>query len=217
MEKDLKFLWEGIVSPLPPTPEYKSPASPDRSPRRTPRRRPRRRSPPPPPRRRSFFKPSPRRRRPKPRQLFVTRPVVREPELVVPRDPTWIPPTARRSTASEPKLETHFHSDGMAVLCMRGDGFTLTNGFVSHSATTADHLVECIRRLGVGRLFLTDYVTKLRWKMVDANLPLVAFILEETSGFSECPYCKSVQCHRHVAVVNGISRILKYPVQLIPH
>lgn len=126
------------------------------------------------------------------------------------------------ATFQEP--EPVFHFGGMAVLCIRGDSFTVTNGCFSLSVDNGpcihDRVFDCVQKFKVGKLFFTDRVTKMRWDVImmsKNNLePLDTFMVHQKKPMGVCPSCKET-CHRYMAVAGGIDQLLPFPSRLIPH
>lgn len=116
------------------------------------------------------------------------------------------------------------------VLCIRDNGFTLTNGFASHcedhcsEAQIHKSLIHILLSLDVGQVVCTDesptYSTLLQIisKLTEYN-PLRHMSKCILSHFDykigTCHECEK-ECHRYRAVL-GTSKFLKFGVKMIPH
>ncbi|GFU37511.1 hypothetical protein TNCV_4274411 [Trichonephila clavipes] len=64
------------------------------------------------------------------------------------------------------KCPSLFHSQGLAVLCIRNSGFTLTNGVVSYAMDREcpHELFKFLHHLNVGTICVTDQHSKQTFK-----------------------------------------------------
>ncbi|XP_071041269.1 uncharacterized protein [Parasteatoda tepidariorum] len=136
--------------------------------------------------------------------------------------------TPRR--ANIPRRGTHVssnHSRSFAVLCIRSDGFTLTNGYLYHAYDGPLRPLDLLKQLfkmKVGYLVLTDAITHTQWREVVDRLPefhpsreIEAVLLKKPSSLGLCLFCSQEECHRWIAVLGGISQFLQLPMSPIPH
>ncbi|GFR15153.1 hypothetical protein TNCT_284151 [Trichonephila clavata] len=79
------------------------------------------------------------------------------------------PPYAYRFPQNH--AQVFFHTHGLAVLCLRDHGFTLTNGVVSYASDRvgANELFNSLHYLNVGTLCMTDSRSKEEFKDIQAK------------------------------------------------
>ena len=131
-----------------------------------------------------------------------------------------------RRRAADPAWHRRALLKPRAVLCIRDEGFTLTDGFVSYTMDRGDlHATLLVARVmeGVDTLIFTDVATKLRWEILQmpkehAARHVPTFMLVDAGTRTPCPLCRGSRCHRHIAV-QGIRQVLgtDKDVEAIPH
>ncbi|GFS93448.1 hypothetical protein TNCV_2628271 [Trichonephila clavipes] len=72
---------------------------------------------------------------------------------------------------SQKNAQVFFHSQGLAVLCIRNNGFTLTNGVVSYAMDREcpNELFKFLHYLNVGTICVTDQHSKQTFKEIQAS------------------------------------------------
>ncbi|GFW78505.1 hypothetical protein TNCV_5110461 [Trichonephila clavipes] len=81
------------------------------------------------------------------------------------------PPYAQQfMPTSQKNIQVFFHSQGLAVLCIRNIGFTLTNGIVSYTMDREcpNELFKFLHYLNVGTINITDQHSKQKFKEIQA-------------------------------------------------
>ncbi|GFV39338.1 hypothetical protein TNCV_1230401 [Trichonephila clavipes] len=119
-----------------------------------------------------------------------------------------------------------FHSQGLAVLCIRTSGFTLTNGVVSYAMDREcpHELFKFLHYLNVGTICVTDQHSKQTFKDIQASwsssspFKRTPVMLLNANGreLGQCPFCNQTTCHRWIAV-QGMCAILHQPINPIFH
>lgn len=120
--------------------------------------------------------------------------------------------------------QVFFHTHGLAVLCLRDHGFTLTNGVVSYASdrVEAHKVFNSLHYLNVGTLCVTDSRSKQDFKDIQAKwsafspFKRIPVMLLKSHARGECPFCHQTQCHRWIAV-QGMCSILHQPLNPIFH
>ncbi|GFX32337.1 uncharacterized protein TNCV_4411051 [Trichonephila clavipes] len=82
------------------------------------------------------------------------------------------PPYAQQlMPTSQENAQVFFHSQGLAVLCIRNSGFTLTNGVVSYAMDRQcpHELFKFLHYLNVGTICVTDQHSKQTFKDIQAS------------------------------------------------
>ncbi|GFT29913.1 hypothetical protein TNCV_4421791, partial [Trichonephila clavipes] len=82
------------------------------------------------------------------------------------------PPYAQQlMPTSQENAQVFFHSQGLAVLCIRNSGFTLTNGVVSYAMDRqcSHELFKFLHYLNVGTICVTDQHSKQTFKDIQAS------------------------------------------------
>ncbi|GFT92311.1 hypothetical protein TNCV_1835761 [Trichonephila clavipes] len=82
------------------------------------------------------------------------------------------PPYAQQlMPTSQENTQVFFHSQGLAVLCIRNSGFTLTNGVVSYAMDREcpNEAFKFLHYLNVGTICVTDQHCKRTFKEIQAN------------------------------------------------
>lgn len=116
----------------------------------------------------------------------------------------------------------------MAALAISGSSYTLTNGYVSYSEDYNDvrwkeQLMDDVKEMAVGRLYVVDVETKSKWREVQRNSDSGAIrcmkeiLLMGAGSAGKCTFCHREECHRWRAVVSGIQVLLKHVVEPIRH
>ncbi|GFX05897.1 hypothetical protein TNCV_1785301 [Trichonephila clavipes] len=85
------------------------------------------------------------------------------------------PPYAQQlMPTSQENAQVFFHSQGLAVLCIRNNGFTLTNGVVSYAMDRKcpNELLKVLHYLNVGTICVTDQHSKQKFKEIQASWSL---------------------------------------------
>ncbi|GFW88547.1 hypothetical protein TNCV_828161 [Trichonephila clavipes] len=111
---------------------------------------------------------------------------------------------------SQENAQVFFHSQGLAVLCIRNSGFTLTNGVVSYAMDREcpHELFKFLHYLNVGTICVTDQHSKQTFKDIQANwsssspFKRTPVMLLNSNGreLGQCPFCNQTTCHRWIAV-----------------
>ncbi|GFT27485.1 hypothetical protein TNCV_1275781 [Trichonephila clavipes] len=72
---------------------------------------------------------------------------------------------------SQENAQVFFHSQGLAVLCIRINGFMLTNGVVSYAMDPEcpKELFKILHYLNVGTIYVTDEHSKQNFKKIQAS------------------------------------------------
>ncbi|GFU00043.1 hypothetical protein TNCV_2345881 [Trichonephila clavipes] len=72
---------------------------------------------------------------------------------------------------SQENAQVFFHSQGLAVLCIRNNGFTLTKGVVSYAMDREcpNELFKFLHYLNVGTICVTDQHSKQTFKEIQAS------------------------------------------------
>ncbi|GFU84684.1 hypothetical protein TNCV_2791871 [Trichonephila clavipes] len=72
---------------------------------------------------------------------------------------------------SQENAQVFFHSQGLAVLCIRNNGFTLTNEVVSYDMDREcpNEPFNCLHYLNVGSICVTDQHSKQTFKEIPAS------------------------------------------------
>ncbi|GFX89955.1 hypothetical protein TNCV_886531 [Trichonephila clavipes] len=72
---------------------------------------------------------------------------------------------------SQENAQVFFHSQGLAMLCIRNSGFTLTNGVVSYAMDREcpHELFKFLHHLNVGTICVTDQHSKQTFKDIQAS------------------------------------------------
>ncbi|GFW88553.1 hypothetical protein TNCV_828221 [Trichonephila clavipes] len=127
---------------------------------------------------------------------------------------------------SQENAQVFFHSQGLAVLCIRNSGFTLTNGVVSYAMDREcpHELFKFLHYLNVGTICVTDQHSKQTFKDIQANwsssspFKRTPVMLLNSNGreLGQCPFCNQTTCHRWIAV-QGMCAILHQPINPIFH
>ncbi|GFV68103.1 hypothetical protein TNCV_1873851 [Trichonephila clavipes] len=130
------------------------------------------------------------------------------------------PPYAHRFPKEH--AQVFFHTQGLAVLCLRDHGFTLTNGVVSYALDRGcpNKLFKYLHYLNAGTICVTDQRSKHEFKEIQASWSSsspfkrtpVMLLNQRESG--ECPFCNQTQCHRWIAM-QSMCAILHQPINLI--
>ncbi|GFV98815.1 hypothetical protein TNCV_2913321 [Trichonephila clavipes] len=137
------------------------------------------------------------------------------------------PPYAQQlMPTSQENAQVFFHSQGLAVLCIRNNGFTLTNGVVSYAMDREcpNELFKFLHYLNVGTICVTDQHSKQTFKEIQASwssssqLKRTPVLLLNSNGreLGQCPFCNQTICHRWIAV-QGMCAILHQPINPIFH
>ncbi|GFX49259.1 hypothetical protein TNCV_294241 [Trichonephila clavipes] len=115
-----------------------------------------------------------------------------------------------------------FHSQGLAVLCIRNSGFTLTNGVVSYAMDRQcpHKLFKFLHYLNVGTICVTDQHSKQTFKDIQASwsssspFKRTPVMLLNSNGreLGQCPFFNQTTCHRWIAV-QGMCAILHQPIK----
>ncbi|GFX14446.1 hypothetical protein TNCV_1616291 [Trichonephila clavipes] len=82
------------------------------------------------------------------------------------------PPYAQQlMPSSQENAQVFFHSQGLAVLCIRNNGFTLTNGVVSYAMDREcpNELFKFLHYLNGGTICVTDQHSKQTFKEIQAS------------------------------------------------
>ncbi|GFX51500.1 hypothetical protein TNCV_2277801, partial [Trichonephila clavipes] len=127
---------------------------------------------------------------------------------------------------SQENAQVFFHSQGLAVLCIRNNGFTLTNGVVSYAMDRdcPNELFKFLHYLDVGTICVTDQPSKQKFKEIQANwssaspfkrTPVMLLNLNGREQ-GQCPFCNNTQCHRWIAM-QGKCAILHQAINPIFH
>ncbi|GFV06325.1 hypothetical protein TNCV_1528491 [Trichonephila clavipes] len=122
---------------------------------------------------------------------------------------------------SQENAQVFFHSQGLAVLCIRNSGFTLTNGVVSYAmdGECPHELFKFLHYLNVGTICVTEQHSKQTFKDIQAiwssSTPFkrAPVMLLNSTGceLGQCPFCNQTTCHRWIAV-QGMCPILHLPI-----
>ncbi|GFT05858.1 hypothetical protein TNCV_3926211 [Trichonephila clavipes] len=137
------------------------------------------------------------------------------------------PPYAQQlMPTSQENAQVFFHSQGLAVLCIRTSGFTLTNGVVSYAMDREcrHELFKFLHYLNVGTICVTDQHSKQTFKDIQASwsssspFKRTPVMLLNANGreLGQCPFCNQTTCHRWIAV-QGMCAILHQPINPIFH
>ncbi|GFS49623.1 hypothetical protein TNCV_3467761 [Trichonephila clavipes] len=137
------------------------------------------------------------------------------------------PPYAQQlMPTSQENAQVFFHSQGLAVLCIRNSGFTLTNGVVSYAMDREcpHELFKFLHHLNVGTICVTDQHSKQTFKDIQASwissspFKRTPVMLLNSNGreLGQCPFCNQTTCHRWIAV-QGMCAILHQPINPIFH
>ncbi|GFU14311.1 hypothetical protein TNCV_3491221 [Trichonephila clavipes] len=137
------------------------------------------------------------------------------------------PPYAQQlMPTSQENAQVFFHSQGLAVLCIRTSGFTLTNGVVSYAMDREcrHELFKFLHYLNVGTICVTDQHSKQTFKDIQASWSSsspfkrtpVMFLNANERELGQCPFCNQTTCHRWIAV-QGMCAILHQPINPIFH
>ncbi|GFY12068.1 uncharacterized protein TNCV_4975681 [Trichonephila clavipes] len=113
---------------------------------------------------------------------------------------------------------------GLAVLCLRDHGFTLTNGVVSYALDRVcpNQLFQSLHYLNVGTICVTDPRSKDAFKDIQASwnssslFKRIPIMLLNPQDMGECPFCNQTQRHRWIAI-QGMCAILHHPIHPIFH
>ncbi|GFW64506.1 hypothetical protein TNCV_813411 [Trichonephila clavipes] len=127
---------------------------------------------------------------------------------------------------SQENAQVFFHSQGLAVLCIRNSCFTLTNGVVSYAIDREypHELFKFLHYLNVGTICVTDQHSKQTFKDIQASwsssstFKRTPVMLLNANGreLGQCPFCNQTTCHRWIAV-QGMCAILHQPINPIFH
>ncbi|GFV61059.1 hypothetical protein TNCV_620641 [Trichonephila clavipes] len=127
---------------------------------------------------------------------------------------------------SQENAQVFFHSQGLAMLCIRNSSFKLTNGVVSYVIDWECHheLFKFLHYLNVGTICVTDQHSKQTFKEIQANwsssspFKLTPVMLLNSTGreLGQCLFCNQNTCHRWIDV-QGMCAILHQPINLIFH
>ncbi|GFW07721.1 hypothetical protein TNCV_3918541 [Trichonephila clavipes] len=132
--------------------------------------------------------------------------------------------TQRDPRRSRQLPQVFFHTQVLAVLCLRDHGFTLTNGFVSYALDRVcpNQLFQSLHYLNVSSICVTDPRSKDAFKDTQASwsssspFKRIPVMLLNPQDMGECPFCNQTQCHRWIAV-EGMCAILHHPIHPIFH
>ncbi|GFX75990.1 hypothetical protein TNCV_1995441 [Trichonephila clavipes] len=135
------------------------------------------------------------------------------------------PPYAQQlMPTSQENAQVFFHSQGLAVLCIRNSGFTLTNGVVSYAMDREcpHELFKFLHHLHVGTICVTDQHSKQTFKDIQASwissspFKRTPVMLLNSNGreLGQCPFCNQATCHRWIAV-QSMCAILHQPINPI--
>ncbi|GFS47530.1 hypothetical protein TNCV_4219811 [Trichonephila clavipes] len=135
------------------------------------------------------------------------------------------PPYAQQlMPTSQENAQVFFHSQGLAVLCIRNSGFTLTNGVVSYAMDRQcpQELFKFLHYLNVGTICVTDQHSKQSFKDIQASwsssspFKRTRVMLLNSNGreLGQCPFCNQTTGHRWIAV-QGMCAILHQPINPI--
>ncbi|GFU51563.1 hypothetical protein TNCV_81971 [Trichonephila clavipes] len=109
----------------------------------------------------------------------------------------------RRRRHRFPQAQVFFHTQGLAVMCLRDHGFTLTNGVVSYAldCVCPNQLFPSLHYLNVGTICVTDQGSKHEFKDIQASwsssspFKRIAVMLLNPQDMGECPFCNQTQSH----------------------
>ncbi|GFX32340.1 hypothetical protein TNCV_4411081 [Trichonephila clavipes] len=121
------------------------------------------------------------------------------------------PPYAQQlMPTSQENAQVFFHSQGLAVLCIRNSGFTLTNGVVSYAMDRQcpQELFKFLHYLNVGTICVTDQHSKQTFKDIQASWSSsspfkrtpVMLLNSNVRELGQCPFGNQTTCHRWIAV-----------------
>ncbi|GFW27944.1 hypothetical protein TNCV_768241 [Trichonephila clavipes] len=88
-----------------------------------------------------------------------------------PRELRRLPYAQQLMPTSHENAQVFFHSQGLAVLCIRTDGFMLTNGVVSYAMDweCPNKLFKFLHYLYVGTICVTDQHSKQKFKEIQTS------------------------------------------------
>ncbi|GFT64468.1 hypothetical protein TNCV_2382221 [Trichonephila clavipes] len=118
---------------------------------------------------------------------------------------------------SQENPQVFFHSQGLAVLCIRNSGFTLTNGVVWYAMDRQcpQELFKFLHYLNVGTICVTDQHSKQTFKDFQASWSSSSpfkrtHVMLNSNGreLGQCPFCNLTTCHRWIPV-QGMCAILQ--------
>ncbi|GFX73096.1 hypothetical protein TNCV_1704981 [Trichonephila clavipes] len=119
---------------------------------------------------------------------------------------------------TQENAQVFFHSQGLAVLCIRNNGFTLTKGVVSYAMDREcpNELFKFLHYLNVGTICVTDQHSKQTFKEIQASwssssqFKRTPVMLLNSNGreLGQCPFCNQTICHRWIAVQDDSTHIL---------
>ncbi|GFU59123.1 hypothetical protein TNCV_4078791 [Trichonephila clavipes] len=125
--------------------------------------------------------------------------------------PRVFPPYAQQlMPPSQENTQVFFPSQGLAVLCIRNNGFTLTNLVVSYAMDRycPNELFRFLHYLNVGTICVTDQHSKQTFKKIQASWSSssqfkgapVMLLNSNERQLGQCPFCNQNICHRWIAV-----------------
>ncbi|GFW62767.1 hypothetical protein TNCV_2625301 [Trichonephila clavipes] len=137
------------------------------------------------------------------------------------------PPYAQQlMPTSLENAQVFFHSQGLAVLCIRNNSFTLTNGVVSYAMDREcpNELFKFLHYFNVGAICVTDQHSKQTFKEIQASWSSssqfkrtpVRLLNLNGRELGQFPFCNQTICHRWNAV-QGMCAILHQPINPIFH
>ncbi|GFS54574.1 hypothetical protein TNCV_2748971 [Trichonephila clavipes] len=113
-------------------------------------------------------------------------------------------PACIEDPISNPRIE------GLAVLCIRNNGFTQTNGVVSYAMDREcpNELFKFLHYLNFGTICVTDQHSKQTFKEIQASWSSssqfkrspVMPLNSNGRELGQCPFCNQTICHRWIAV-----------------
>ncbi|GIY76074.1 hypothetical protein CDAR_301391 [Caerostris darwini] len=139
----------------------------------------------------------------------------------VSRNPT---PSYRRNLFPNHNVKRYFHDKTLFCLAIRKNGFTLSDGALSASvdndAEWKRTLTNLLLQKKLERVFLVDSQTKNEFSLISQTLTNVqALKLDPPSDrlVQPCPYCQDKDCHRWLAVREGVRRLVSVDINPIRH
>ncbi|GFT90174.1 hypothetical protein TNCV_1347751 [Trichonephila clavipes] len=119
---------------------------------------------------------------------------------------------------SQENAQFFFHSQGLAVLCIKNNGFTLTNGVVSNAIDRAcpNDRLKFLHYLNVGTICVSGQHSKQTFKEIQTSwsssnhFKRTPVMLLNSNGrkLGQRPFCNQTTCHRWIAVQDGSTHIL---------
>ncbi|GIY23489.1 hypothetical protein CEXT_613161 [Caerostris extrusa] len=133
-------------------------------------------------------------------------------------------PSYRRNLFPHYIVKRYFHGKTLYCLAIRKNGFTLSDGTVSASvdndAGWKRTLTSLLLQKKLDRVFLVDSEAKKGFSQISQTLSNVQAIKLDPPNdrlVQPCPYCQDKNCHRWLAVREGVRRLVSVDIEPIRH